>query len=397
MILGLNIVDWIIIALAVVIGYTGWTNGFVVGMLSFVGFVGGAVVGLWLVPLLLGGFEPGLGISVLSVLLILGVAAIGQGLLAWAGAWVRGRVSSRPVRRFDAAGGAVLGVAGLLFASWAIGLAVSSAAIPRASAEVRESRILRIVDDAVPVPPDSLRQAFQRAIAAGGFPEVVAPWIPEPILDVDEPALGTRRDPEIRAASESVIKIIGRAPACDRVIEGSGFVIGPERIMTNAHVVAGVDEPVVTFPDSDPLEARVVLFDPDTDLAVLAVPGLATPALVVASESMSPGEDAAVVGYPNNGPLSVEPVRIRGAHQLLGNDIYGDDQVVRDVVSLRGEIRPGNSGGPLVSAAGTVYGVVFAASLTDPDTGYALALSEVEDLMSRSADAQDSVSTGRCT
>jgi S1-C subfamily serine protease len=112
---------------------------------------------------------------------------------------------------------------------------------------------------------------------------------------------------------------------------------------------------------------------------------------------MSPGEDAAVVGYPNNGPLTVEPVRIRGAHQLLGNDIYGDDQVVRDVVSLRGEIRPGNSGGPLVSAEGTVYGVVFAASLTDPDTGYALATSEIDDMIGRSADAQDSVSTGRCT
>jgi S1-C subfamily serine protease len=396
-ILGLNVVDWIIIALAVVIGYTGWTNGFVVGMLSFIGFVGGAVIGLWLVPLLLGGFEPGLGVSVLSVLLILGVAAIGQGLLAWAGAWVRGQVSSRPVRRFDAAGGAVLGIAGLLIASWAIGLAISSAAIPHASAAVRESRILRVVDDAVPVSPDSLRQAFQRAIAAGGFPEVVAPWVPEPILDVDEPALGTRRDPEIREAAESVIKIIGRAPACDRVIEGSGFVIGPERVMTNAHVVAGVSDPVVTIPDSDPFEAEVVLFDPDTDLAVLAVPGLAAPALAVASEPMSPAEDAAVVGYPDNGPLTIEPVRIRGSHQLLGNDIYGEDQVVRDVVSLRGEIRPGNSGGPLVSADGTVYGVVFAASLTDPDTGYALALSEIDDLLSRSADAQTSVSTGRCT
>lgn len=396
MILGLNVVDWIIVVLAIVVGYTGWTHGFVVGLLSFVGFVGGAVAGLLLVPLLLGGFEPGLGVSVLAVLLVLGVASIGQGVLAWAGGWVRSKVSSEPARHFDAAGGAILGVAGLLVAGWAVGLAISSAAIPHASAAVRESRILRVVDDAVPVSPEALREAFRDVVAAGGFPEVVAPWVPEPILEVEAPTGTLSRDPEIRTAAESVVKIIGRA-SCDRVIEGSGFVVAPERIMTNAHVVAGVADPVVTFPEGEPLAAQVVLFDPETDVAVLAVPGLTLPRLDFAEGSVAGGTDAAAIGYPNNGPLTTEPVRVRAQQQLLGRDILGESQVTRDVLSLRGEVRPGNSGGPLVSGDGTVLGVVFAASLTDPDTGYALARSEVDDFVSRAAEASESVNTGQCT
>lgn len=396
MFLGLNAVDWLVVVLAVVVGYTGWTHGFVVGLLSFVGFVGGTVLGLLLVPLLLSGFEPGLGVSVLAVLLVLGVASIGQAILAWAGGWVRSKYSSHPVRRFDSVAGAVLGVAGLLVASWAAGLVISSAAIPNASAAVRESRILRIVDDAVPVSPDRLRSAFQDVVAAGGFPEVVAPWVPEPILEVEAPDHTLHRDPEVRLAAESVVKIVGRAPACERVLEGSGFVIAPERIMTNAHVVAGVPDPVVSFPEGAPLAAEVVLFDPASDVAVLAVPGLELPALGFAAQPAAGGSDAVVVGYPNNGPLDAEPVRVRASHVLLGRDIYGAGQVTRDVLSLRGDIRPGNSGGPLVSTDGTVYGVVFAASLTDPDTGYALAPSEVHDLLEQAAQATDPVTPGHC-
>jgi S1-C subfamily serine protease len=395
-ILGLNAVDFIIIALAVVVGYTGWIHGFVVGLLSFAGFVGGAVAGLLLVPLVLGGFEPGLGVSVLAVLLVLGIASIGQGLLSWAGGWVRSKVSARPARHVDAGGGAVLAIVGLLVAAWAVGLAISTAAIPHASKAVRESAILRTVHDVVPVSPDRLREAFRDVVIAGGFPEVVAPWVSEPIQEVEAPSGTLHRNPEIRAASGSVIKITGRAPACSRVLEGSGFVVAPERVMTNAHVVAGVPEPVVTFPDGDPLAAEVVLFDPDTDLAVLAVPDLAQEPLELAEESPSNGDDAAAIGYPGRDPLTVSPVRVRGQHELLGRDIYGEDTVSRDVLSLRGSVRPGNSGGPLVSDDGTVYGVIFAASLTDPNTGYALTLNEIEQFASQAPDATDAVSTGRC-
>lgn len=395
MILDLNFVDWLVIVLALVVAYTGWSHGFVVGLLSFAGFVGGAIGGLLLAPAVLDGFEPSLGVSMLAVLIVLAVASVGQGLLAWAGGWVRSKVSSEPARRFDAGGGALLGVVGLLLAAWAVGLAISSAAIPSASAAVRESRILRAVDGVVPISPDRLRDAFQSVVASGRFPEVVGPWVPEPILQVEAPASNVVRDPEIRESAQSVVKVVGRAPSCDRVIEGTGFVVAAERVMTNAHVVAGVSASIVTAADADPLEARVVHFDPSTDVAVLAVPGLDRDPLAF-RDDVSAGADAAVVGFPNNGPLRTEPVRIRGEHSLLGRDIYGDQPVSRDVVSLRGDVRPGNSGGPLVAGDGTVYGVVFAASLTDPDTGYALAPSEVTSAVARAATVTQPVTTGGC-
>jgi S1-C subfamily serine protease len=392
----MNLVDWLIVLLLIVVAYTGWSRGFLVGLLSFAGFVGGAIGGLLLAPLLLGGLSPGLGVAVLAVLLVLAVASIGQGLLAWLGSWMRSQVTSEPARNVDALGGAVLGVIGLLLAAWAVGLAVSSSAIPHASAAVRESRILRAVDDVVPVSPDSLRQAFQSVVAAGRFPEVVAPWVPEPILQVDPPSGALGRDPEIRQAAQSVVKVVGRAAECNRVIEGTAFVVAPERVMTNAHVLAGVRSPRVGIPDGEPLTAEVVLFDPDTDIAVLAVPGLDRPVLE-RDANVRPGDDAAVVGYPNNGPLSVEPVRVRGEHALMGRDIYGDNAVTREVISLRGSVQPGNSGGPLVSDEGAVYGVIFAASLTDPDTGYALSLRQIDDALRQAETASTAVSTGPCT
>ena len=395
MILGLNLVDWLVIVLAFVVAYTGWVHGFVVGLLSFVGFVGGATAGLLLVPVVLGGLEPSLGVSVLAVLMVLAIASIGQGLLAWAGGWVRSKVSSEPARHVDGLAGALLAVVGLLIGAWAVGLAISSSAIPYASAAVRESKILKTVDGAVPVSPDALRDAFESVVSAGRFPEVVAPWVPEPIRDVGAPEATLSRDPEIRAATASVVKVIGRADSCSRVIEGSGFVVAPERVMTNAHVVAGVAAPIVAGPDAEPLESRVVHFDPRTDVAVLAVPGLDRATLDFRDDTAA-GEDAAVVGYPGNEQLRTEPVRVRGEHALLGSDIYDDETVSRDVLAIRGEVRPGNSGGPLVAGDGLVLGVVFAASLTDPDTGYALAPSEVGQAL-ESAAAAEPVPTGVCT
>jgi S1-C subfamily serine protease len=392
----MNLVDWLIILLLVVVAYTGWIRGFVVGLLSFVGFVGGAIGGLLLVPLVLGGLSPGLGVTVLAVLLVLAVASIGQGLLAWLGSWLRSQFTSEPAHNVDAAGGAVLGIIGLLVAAWAVGLAVSSAAIPHASAAVRESWILRNVDDAVPVSPHRLREAFQSVVAAGRFPEVVAPWVPEPIFSVEPPTGTLSRDPVLREAAASVVRVVGRAPACNRVIEGSAFMIASERVMTNAHVVAGVDAPRIAAPSGDVLTGRVVLYDPQTDIAVLDVPGLDEPVLEIGAGA-GVGDDAAVVGYPNNGPLAIEPVRVRGEHALVGRDIYGEQQVTRDVVSLRGRVHPGNSGGPLLTEAGEVVGMVFAASLTDPDTGYALALGEITEPIETGIAADDSVTTGRCT
>jgi S1-C subfamily serine protease len=254
--------------------------------------------------------------------------------------------------------------------------------------------LLRVVDDVVPVSPDRLREAFRSVVQAGAFPEVVAPWVPEPIVEVEPPSPVLGRDPEVRAASESVALVVGRAVACGNILEGTAFVVAPERVMTNAHVVAGMQAPSVGVPGEPPLEAQVIYFDPWVDVAVLAVPGLTRPPLEFRPDATA-GADAVVVGFPNSGPLTGEPARVRSTQVLVGRDIYGEDSVEREVLSLRGDVEPGNSGGPLLADDGRVYGVIFAASLTDPDTGYALSPAAVAPALAAAA-TSNPVDTGPC-
>jgi hypothetical protein len=390
-----NGLDWFLLVLVVVFGITGWTQGFVVGLLSFVGFAGGTIAGLLLVPRLLGGLEPGVGTAILAVGLVLVTATLAQAVLSWLGNKLRERVGSAPARTVDAAGGAALAVAGLLVAAWAVGVVGASSGIPGFARLARESTVLATVDQYLPIGPERVRDTFRDVVEAGGFPEVVAPFVPEPLVPTDPPTGTVGRTEEIQQAARSVVKVLGDARACSANLEGSGFAVADDRVVTNAHVVAGTNRVVVIPTGSeDALEAEVVFFDPRVDVAVLAVPGLDLAALELVAPA-EPGADAAVVGYPNNGPLRAAPARVRGTLVLLGQDIYGEDRVRREVVSIRGSVRPGNSGGPLVAVDGRVYGQVFASSLTDAETGYALAPSELERAL-RSLDSQDEVPTGAC-
>jgi S1-C subfamily serine protease len=190
-----------------------------------------------------------------------------------------------------------------------------------------------------------------------------------------------------------VLKIRGEN-SCNRGVEGSGFLYSPDRVMTNAHVVAGVDAPSVLVGDTE-VPARVVYYNEDLDVAVLAVNGIDRPHLSF-DLTAKPGDNGAVLGYPQDGPFDAQAVRIRAQQRLRSPDIYGDGSVIREVFSLRGLIRPGNSGGPLVSSAGDVTGVVFAASVTDTDTGYALTADQVRQAAADGLGATRGVDTGDC-
>lgn len=391
----MNILDLLLILLTLAYGVSGYWQGFVTGASATVGLLIGGLLGIVVIPHLLGGFEPSVGLSLMALVTVLVTASVGQALGAYGGGWVRGHITWEPARALDAVGGALLSMAAVLVVCWAIGYAVSGARLPAIADEVRESSVLDGVDQVMPNVADDALSAFNEVVASDLFPRYIEPFATERIPDVEAPAARILRRPGVEAAEESVVKILGDAE-CNRSVEGSGFAYGPERVMTNAHVVAGVQEPKVFVPDGDPMDARVVLFDPWKDIAVLAVPDLGRAPLGFAADVES-GADAAVVGYPNNGPLTVEPVRVRGDHALIGRDIYGEDRVTRDVLSLRGQVQQGNSGGPLVGDDGSVYGVVFAASMTDPDTGYALSLSEISRAVELADDAEEAVSTGRCT
>lgn len=392
----MNVLDWILVALALAYAVAGYTQGLIVGFSSFVGFVGGALLGLWLSPRLLGSLSPGLGTAILGLVIVLVLATLGQGVTAWIGTAIRRRVTWRLARRIDAVGGGLFSLAALLVAAWAIGLAVASASIPSLSATVRESRVLSAIDSALPEGSRAVVGQFRDLVGAGGFPSVVLPFEPEPISGVRPPVASTARSGAVRAASASVVKVLGEAPGCGRVLEGSAFPVDGSRLVTNAHVVAGTDRVVVVTPDGRRLPATVVSFDPGTDVAVLRVRRHGLQPLTFAARPAVPGQPAAVLGYPRNGPFAAEPVRVRSRRTLVGEDVYGQDRVAREVVAVRGRVQPGNSGGPLVGNDGKVLGVVFAASLTDSDTGYALAPSEVVPELAATRTATQPVGTGGC-
>jgi S1-C subfamily serine protease len=396
---GFTVLDWVLVALVVAFAVIGWVQGFVIGLLSLVGFVGGAALGLIFVPRLLSSLDPGLGTALLAILLVLLSAALGQWLLSSVGNRVRARLGGGDsVRRLDGMAGAALGAVGVLVVAWLVGSAVASATVPWLSREARDSTVLAAVDGVVPVDPEVVREPLREVVSSGGFPEVVAPYVPELIFAVDPPDPGADRSEGVRAALPSVVKVLGRAPSCSATLEGSGVVVEPGRVLTNAHVVAGTDRVVVAPADGEPVVADVVYLDSGTDVAVLAARELTAAPLALETDLVSPGADAVVAGYPGGGGLDTTSARVRSTSNVLGLDIYSDEEVLREVVAFRGQVRPGNSGGPLLSLDGQVIGLVFAASLTDPDTGYALAQSQLSSALSVAAapEVTPVATTGAC-
>ncbi len=392
-----GVLDWVLVGLVVAFAIIGWVQGFVVGLLSLVGLVGGAAIGLILAPSLLSWLEPGLGTALLAILLVILSAAVGQWALSWLGEAVRDRLGGDSARRIDGLAGSLLGAVSVLVVAWLIGAAVASASVPWLSEQARGSSVLAAVDSAVPFSPDRLREPLRDVVDSGGFPEVVAPFVAEVVVEVDEPDPGVDRTPQVRAALAGVVKVLGRADSCSSQLEGSGVVVVPGRVLTNAHVVAGTSRVVVQAPEGEPLVASVVFFDPDADVAVLDVPGLEAPAVAFDPNAPQQGQAAVVAGYPNGGGLDTGNARVRSTNELLGLDIYGRNEVLRSVVGFRGQVSPGNSGGPLLSDVGQMMGLVFAASLTDPETAYALAPSELADAVAvASSGSVTAVPTGAC-
>jgi len=281
----------------------------------------------------------------------------------------------------------------VLCAGWALGYSVSGTTIPYLSTASRDSVILDRVDTVMPTQATSVLRSFNEVLDANLFPRYIDPFESEKIKPVGPPDTATLTSDGVRKASGSVVKILGQAK-CQRGIEGSGFAYAEGRIMTNAHVVAGVDNPSVVI-NGQRTSARVVLFDSKLDVAVLALDGADLPTLDFDTTGEA-GEDAAILGFPENGPFDARAARIRSEMRLRSPDIYGKGQVVRETYSVRGLVRSGNSGGPLVSKDGDVLGVIFAASITDKSTGYALTASQVAADARAGIAATSTVSTGGC-
>lgn len=390
-----DLLDVILLSASVLFAISGYRQGFVVGVLSFVGFLGGGVLGATFAPrLATSGPLADFNRTTVAIAAVFLLACIGQVLATVVGNFVRKKLVWKPVQVVDSFAGAGISVVSLLLVAWLVGTAVARSPYTTLASQVRRSQVLAVVDRAVPGDAKGLFASFRRLIDDRGFPEVFGDLVPTRVRPVDPPDPALARSAVVTAVRDRVFKITGLASSCSKRIEGTGFLYAPERVMTNAHVVAGVSKPEVEVGGKQ-LRATVVLYDPDRDIAVLYVPGLNRKPLAFAGDAKT-GNSAIVVGYPQNGPFRADAARVRGTQDAKGPDIYQRKTVVREIYALRARVRPGNSGGPLISPDGGVYGVVFAAAADDPQTGYALTADEVASDAARGRTATSKVSSQHC-
>ncbi len=394
---GMNLLDLVLVLAAVAYAVSGYHRGLVASCILLAGFIGGAVAGLWALPFALRPFTPGtVSAYAVAMFVVLFPAAVGHGLagkLAWQ---VRRRLEWGPVRWMDGVGGATTGALSLLAVGWLVASVLVTSPLPGLSREIRGSAVLGSVDRALPEQTPTWFSRATEALSGAGFPQVFNPFETEPTTGVPAPSGDQVTAAATTAAKRSVVKIEGVAHVGGGVRgqEGSGFVYASGHVLTNAHVVAGVSAPTVQVDGVGmPYRARVVLFDPETDVAVLDVPGLSAPSLHFAGRAHR-ADPAVVAGYPQNGGLDLRAATVANRITATGQDIYGDNSTTRDIYQLRADVRPGNSGGPLLTPGGRVYGIVFARSSTESDTGYALTDGQVTADAHRGEHATRPVSTG---
>jgi S1-C subfamily serine protease len=389
----MNFLDWCLVVLTLAYALSGYWQGFITGACATAGLLLGGLAGIWLAPLLLGDAAPSMWVSLGALFVVLVMASVGQAMLQYVGTKLRERLTWQPIRAVDAVGGAALSVAAVLVVAWGLGVAISGSRIPGISPQVRDSQILVTVNKVMPVQAQQALKSFNNVVGSSFFPRYLEPFARERIISVPQAERRVLRDPEIRAAANSVFKVRSNN-RCGSGVEGTGFLYAPEKLMTNAHVVAGVTEPMVQVGRKS-IRGTVVFYNPDVDIAVVDVPGLDGPTIrfdLAGKEN----QQGAALGFPQDGPFNAQPVRIRSDQRLRSPDIYGNGTVTRHVFSLRGLIRPGNSGGPVVSTQGRVLGVVFAASVSDKDTGYALTADQVRRAAAVGLTSEDKVSSGNC-
>ena len=384
----MTVLDWVIVAFALAMAFWGYQQGLIVGVLSLGGFAIGAFLGSRIGPALLpdGSHSPYAPATALAgALLIGGIVAVSLEGIAFALRMrlVGGRAGRRGLMVAESTGGAILLVALALGFAWLFGaVALNAPGAKDLRQAVQQSAILRALNDAFP-PSSSLINALHRI-----DPRVT---VQGPSPNVAPPDSKIARDPEVRAAGNSVVRVLGTA--CGLGVEGSGWIAAPGLVVTNAHVVAGETDTSVTPLGGSSLDATPVHYDPTNDLALLRVNGL-TGSILTFAPGVRSGTPGAVLGYPENGPFTITPARVGITGPVVTQDSYGRGPVTRELTALRGEVRSGNSGGPLVDGNGRVMGTVFAATTQGKPGGYAVPNDIVAKALSNSTGP---VSPGPCT
>jgi S1-C subfamily serine protease len=392
----MSFLDLLVVVLAIGFAVSGFRQGFLTATLSFLGFFGAAAAGAQIAePIARRLADQSNGRVVVAVAVVLVCALAGQVLAVWVGGELRRRITWQPAQTVDSVLGAIVSVLAVLLVAWMVATPLASSPYQGLSSAVRRSQIIKVVNAAVPNPVRDVYRSLRDIVRRYDFPEVFGPLVPTQVKQVPAPDPKLAGSPVVQAAHPSVLKITGVAPSCSRRIEGSGFVFAQDRVMTNAHVVAGVLHPRVEV-GSQQRDATVVLYNPERDIAVLRVPGLGRTPLRFSPRRADTNDSAIILGYPEDKGFFVGPARIRDRIEVRGPDIYDDHTVTRESYTIRGSVRSGNSGGPLLAPDGQVYGVIFAAAVDQRDTGFALTSQEVSPDAGRGATATAPVSTGDC-
>jgi S1-C subfamily serine protease len=379
--------DTAVLAVAFIAAFSGWRSGALGSLLSFVGVALGAVAGVLLAPYIVEQFETQQMKLVAALFLILSLVIVGEVAGLVLGRAVRGAIHSPGLRSADSLVGVALQLVVVLMAAYLLAAPLTASDQPNLVAAVRGSRVLGEVND---VAPDWLRTVPRRISAlldTSGLPDVLDPFTRTPIAAVEAPDAELIDNPVVEQAEPSVVKIRGVASSCQKVLEGTGFVVADGRVMTNAHVVAGADS-VAVETGGKSYEATVTSFDPDADISILAVPDLPQPPLKFVDSPAKPDTGAILLGYPGGGGFEASPARIREIIELNGPDIYQKSTVTREVYTVRGTVRQGNSGGPLINLDGRVLGVVFGEAIDDAETGFVLTAKEVARQMAKLGDSE---------
>jgi S1-C subfamily serine protease len=387
-----NILDVIIVLLFLLSVVSGFRRGAALQVVTYTGLILGLIAGALIAPRLAGLAEDPFAQATIALLALLLFAALGDAL-----GWLIGRRVWAAARRsrfdpIDAGAGSVVAGAAALLTVWFLAFNLVAGPFPSVSEQIRGSAIVRILDAVLPRPPSLLAQV-RTFFEQFGFPEVFAGLPPAPAGPVEEPTQAEAAR-AFAAADQSTVRIVGQA--CDRIQEGSGFVVEANHVVTNAHVVAGVSAPEVQLQGGGEFQARTVLFNDDLDLAVLRLDESPAEPLSFLTGTEERGSPGAVIGYPRGGDLRGDRAAVRRSLFAIGRDIYGEDTVRRHVYELQASVEPGNSGGPFVSVDGGVAGVVFAASTTSDGVGYAITSEEAIPEVRRAIESDAPVSTGPC-
>jgi S1-C subfamily serine protease len=387
--------DIAVLAVAFIAAISGWRSGALGSLLAFVGVLLGAVAGVLLAPHIVSHISAAREKLFAALFLILALVVIGEVAGVVLGRAIRAAMHSRTIRFFDSIVGVAMQMVVVMVAAWLLATPLTtSSGQPNLAAAVRGSRVLAQVNQVAPPWLKTVPKRLSKLVDTSGLPEVLEPFSRTPVVAVAAPDGALTNNPVVADAEPSVVKVRAVAPSCQKVLEGSGFVLSSERVMTNAHVVAGANS-VTVESGGNPYDATVVSYNPAIDIAILAVPHLRPGPLAFADAPANSGADALVLGYPGGGGFVATPARIRETIELSGPDIYRNATVNRQVYTIRAMVEQGNSGGPLIDMYGGVLGVVFGAAVDDSDTGFVLTAKEVSGQLDKIGDTAP-VGTGVC-